>query len=650
MFLLKISVIIICHCMAAIKCHMNIINSETFQYLRTKNDFDFKNLVIFHDDPNGEICVQDFFEESLWNNMHMSVAFLYYRKDFKSQLAKVLQQSSGSLIILDDFDFLRETYNLSTSISDLHLRSNMWLFTYSTSHFLHILQNDVTEGIERWSTNVRYDSQLYILGGDENELRLLEAYRSCDEHPISISKLMRFSYGKINYVQDNFIWERRKNLEHCYLRLTYIDWPLLRDISGSTVRNEKRSISNWNPNNVLNANGKTFYGPEMQLFKLLVRKLNFSITWVQSKDNKFGTRDKHTRVWNGMVGVLATGKADMALPTLSVTNIRSRAIKYTANVYDCEYKLFMKMPGPTPSWSTLPSVFDFRYWRVFGICFVACSVSIFLLLIFSSSRLKSFIPKWHKSVTLHCISGIAATYSALMQKDIGLLYQYPDTFRITKRILMLTICFFGFMNYNIYNAGLTSNLMSPRYSFPITDIKDFLENREYKLIIKSGTAAESLLSESHHESYQKVWLKVVEENNVITDVNKAEDAIKNSRFNAFLWNSPLFEMTFDSYPCEIVSSTQSYASGSMAYAFNKKSPYVSLFTYHIRQLKESGVVRNVIWKNKQQQADIDCSVGNSYRPFNYGDILLVFVMSGVGFIIAILYCIVEYVGCNLIRT
>jgi len=89
------------------------------------------------------------------------------------------------------------------------------------------------------------------------------------------------------------------------------------------------------------------------------------------------------------------------------------------------------------------------------------------------------------------------------------------------------------MNYNIYNAGLTSNLMSQRYSFPITDIKDFLENREYKLIIKSGTAAESLLSESHHESYQKVWLKVVEENNVITDVNKAEDAIKNSRFNAF---------------------------------------------------------------------------------------------------------------------
>ena len=215
---------------------------------------------------------------------------------------------------------------------------------------------------------------------------------------------------------------------------------------------------------------------------------------------------------------------------------------------------------------------------------------------------------------------------------------------------MLTICFFGFMNYNIYNAGLTSNLMSQRYSFPITDIKDFLENREYKLIIKSGTAAESLLSESHHESYQKVWSKVVEENNVITDVNKAEDAIKNSRYNAFLWNSPLFEMTFDSYPCEIVSSTQSYATGSMAYAFNKKSPYVSLFTYHIRQLKESGDVRNVIWKNKQQQADIDCSIGNSYRPFNYGDILLVFVMSGVGFIMAIIYCIVEYVGCNFIRT
>ena len=112
MFLIKISVIIICHCMATITCQINIINSETFQYLRIRNDFDFKNLVIFHDDPNGKIWVQDFFEESLWNNLHVSVVFLYYRKDFASQLAKALQQSSGSLIILDDFNFLREAYNL----------------------------------------------------------------------------------------------------------------------------------------------------------------------------------------------------------------------------------------------------------------------------------------------------------------------------------------------------------------------------------------------------------------------------------------------------------------------------------------------------------------------------------------------------------
>ena len=622
------------------KCHENILNSA-LSFLKTKNDISFEDVVIFQgtrNDPTNATLCETAFNISFWNQRNVSVAFFQLRNNLRYNLDKLLHDSSRSLMIFPDILSLNKGSSFLPNISADSMRRNTFLIIQPSFASPIEIRSDLTKAIDGWSIDLRYDSQFYVLGGLDTASLLFEVYRICKDRPLSTKSLITFSNNKVLEMNKNFIWERRKNLNQCRLRLTYIEWPLLSEIPMNSSKNDSLT-NNWNPNNLFRASQKTFHGPEMQLFKVLVKRLNFSITWVHSEDNKFGTRNSQTGEWNGMVGTLEKGKADMSLSTLSVTNIRGTAISYTDTVFTCQYKLFMKMPGPTPSWTTLPKVFNSRYWKVFWVCFTACSLSIVLLIRSSSKATKSLF-YWLRNLVEYIVAGITATYSALLIQDMNLLYQYPKKFWRTNRMITFTICVFGMMNYSLYNAGLTSNLMSQRYSFPVSDISDFLDNSRYKLIIKSGTAAESLLSESVDESYKKVWSQVLNDNNLVSDVKDAENALKENSFNAFLWNSPLFEMIFDSYPCEVVSSRESYAFGSMAYGFNKKSPYINLFTYHIRQLVESGDVRKVIWKNKRQ-GQIDCKINSDYRPFNFGDIRLAFLISGCGFVIAVVYCVFE---------
>ena len=54
----------------------------------------------------------------------------------------------------------------------------------------------------------------------------------------------------------------------------------------------------------------------------------FSCITRPARDRKFGSRMGEPQAWNGMVGELAEGKADVIVSTLDNTLIRSTAVKF----------------------------------------------------------------------------------------------------------------------------------------------------------------------------------------------------------------------------------------------------------------------------------------------------------------------------------
>ena len=75
-------------------------------------------------------------------------------------------------------------------------------------------------------------------------------------------------------LNDQFIWVRRKELTGCEIRMAY-----------------------------LQVENNSFYEKyEVPYLKMLLNKLNFSVTYLLSEENNYGVFDTKTRKWNGLVG------------------------------------------------------------------------------------------------------------------------------------------------------------------------------------------------------------------------------------------------------------------------------------------------------------------------------------------------------------
>ena len=144
-----------------------------------------------------------------------------------------------------------------------------------------------------------------------------------------------------------------------------------------------------------------------------------------------------------------------------------------------------------------------------------------------------------------------------------------------------------------------------------------------------------------HPSYRQIWQKVDTENGIITDLREAERELKYNEHKVLLWCYPDFPMMFDSYPCEVVAAKRAYLKNFGVYPFNKKSQFIKLFNHQINDIREHG------WETEYFDSQpgnnrCDDAGGNHFRKFTYEDVISVFVVCGIGCVVAVGYSMLEW--------
>ncbi|KAI4875925.1 hypothetical protein NFI96_007508 [Prochilodus magdalenae] len=71
-------------------------------------------------------------------------------------------------------------------------------------------------------------------------------------------------------------------------------------------------------------------------------------------DGKYGARDPETRTWNGMVGELVYGRADIAVAPLTITLVREEVIDFSKPFMSLGISIMIKKPQKSK-----PGVFSF---------------------------------------------------------------------------------------------------------------------------------------------------------------------------------------------------------------------------------------------------------------------------------------------------
>ena len=435
-----------------------------------------------------------------------------------------------------------------------------------------------------------------------------------------------------------FIWDRRADLHQCSIRVGYFeDGSLLRSKSDDPlVVPKSEPVLLEGRRQTFNTSGLTMYGPTTQFFAILQSRLNFSVSWVYVDDQKWGAYDKETKDWNGIVGMVKRGQIDTSILDLSVTEDRSSVIKFTTPFRNFWYRLFMKKPGHLLSWNTFLNVFHVAYWCAIAASFTLCSIFIFSLSLHSNSVENNKNKSWMKILKFgEAFSTTARAFAALDVNQSS--YACKQTF-ISSRVLTLVICTCGTLNFYIYNAGLISSLMVQKYDLQINELEDILVKPHYKLLVLGDSSAEGYL----RSTYKQIWEKTVKENGIIAKPSEGERQIREDSEKVLFSASPLFEMEFDSYPCNVVASKIGYNFHSAAYVFKKDSQYIDLFNYHITSVKEKGLETE--WFDSEKTMD-ECkdTVTNNFRAFSYSDVISAFVIFGLGCLIAVGYSTIECV-------
>ena len=630
---------------------------ETISYLQSYTDVNIESLIAMNDnfDCNDvDLLCNYIWSENAIRDEYLPVASVFqtmpWSKNTTKVIENILQKSSGSsVVILKNHKNFEMEQSIIQSVSHMTLKDHVWLLLYpNTDGNLKDTKSYLNESYIRKQENIRLDSQIYILSYNTTVGNLYEIYKVCDEKPFILTHLISFSNESKIIRNEERIWDRRGNLHKCPLRVNYFEdppWVML-----------NRFNTNFPYHQYININGTRVYGNEVEIFQTLMDSLNFTIQGVYNEDHQYGKLDLDTNSWNGIIGQLISGEADMSIFQLIVIKSRGLAIDFSTATNDNAFGLYMRKPRQSLSWETFTKVFYYRYWCLLCVIAVLCSVVLWMFFeIFDTNPASPIKQKLLSNIIRNLGSGFSVVGLSFASQDVSLARTQTNHSSLSLRILFFTVCMFGAMNYWAWNAGLISHLTYEGIELPIEKLEDFFSHSDYQIVVLKNAAPESYFSDAEvkdrngiisdsHRTVLKIWKDKIEGNpNAYVSNSLEEEAAILGDEKKVLFANVLGEPTMANYPCKLMKSVYTYHKTSVAYPFPKNSPHKKVFDKAINRLVETGSISIFEQHKKHLKPIVNCDEDSDWVALGYENILIAFVISGIGLVLAIIYCLLEYV-------
>ncbi len=365
------------------------------------------------------------------------------------------------------------------------------------------------------------------------------------------------------------LWERRNDLMGAVLVNSLLPWPPL-------VENSLKE------------------GFTLDLSGAIAARCNFSFDVVSPADKSWGeAMDEEGLEFNGVVGMVATGKADISTAGTYATPQRERVLDFTAGFYRDTVTLHVIDRGRT-GLINVDVFFHALGWAAW--CGVAAFLALIATCFFAEARVgTALLHSSEDSESFGVLNSVALAGMMLLQRD------YPiRKLALSTRLIFLIASLFAFFVYSGYTAILTSAMISKPRQFTICSFEEVLEGG-YRLAVWESTEPHNVFKlaregSTKHRLLQELTFYQTSES-AVAALSSGRQAVAYESVVTFAGVAGVARMW--DFP--------DVFHASVTFALWRNSEFLGLFNHHLIKIRQSGLRDKLLskWFLSESRDDAD---------------------------------------------
>ncbi|XP_077588528.1 glutamate receptor 3b isoform X5 [Stigmatopora nigra] len=331
-------------------------------------------------------------------------------------------------------------------------------------------------------------------------------------------------------------------------------------------------------------------------------------------DGKYGARDPETKAWNGMVGELVYGRADIAVAPLTITLVREEVIDFSKPFMSLGISIMIKKPQKSK-----PGVFSFldplayEIWMCIVFAYIGVSVVLFLVSRFSpyewnleeQDETKDPQTPPDPPNDFGIFNSLWFSLGAFMQQGCDI---SPRS--LSGRIVGGVWWFFTLIIISSYTANLAAFLTVERMVSPIESAEDLAKQTEIAYGTLDSGSTKEFFRRSKIAVYEKMWsyMKSAEPSVFVKTTPDGVARVRKSKGKfAFLLESTMNEYIEQRKPCDTMKVGGNLDSKGYGVATPKGSALRNAVNLAVLKLNEQGLLDKL--KNKWWYDKGECGSG-----------------------------------------
>nr|7LDD_B Chain B, Glutamate receptor [Mus musculus]7LDD_D Chain D, Glutamate receptor [Mus musculus]7LDE_B Chain B, Glutamate receptor [Mus musculus]7LDE_D Chain D, Glutamate receptor [Mus musculus] len=330
-------------------------------------------------------------------------------------------------------------------------------------------------------------------------------------------------------------------------------------------------------------------------------------------DGKYGARDADTKIWNGMVGELVYGKADIAIAPLTITLVREEVIDFSKPFMSLGISIMIKKPQKSK-----PGVFSFldplayEIWMCIVFAYIGVSVVLFLV-----SRFSPY--EWHteefedgretqsseSTNEFGIFNSLWFSLGAFMRQGCDI---SPRS--LSGRIVGGVWWFFTLIIISSYTANLAAFLTVERMVSPIESAEDLSKQTEIAYGTLDSGSTKEFFRRSKIAVFDKMWtyMRSAEPSVFVRTTAEGVARVRKSKGKyAYLLESTMNEYIEQRKPCDTMKVGGNLDSKGYGIATPKGSSLRNAVNLAVLKLNEQGLLDKL--KNKWWYDKGECGSG-----------------------------------------